>query len=424
LQDRRCLVRRWIVAALCWVVALALLWREPPFLEQLDNTRLFPLVLLCLGAFFVERQMLSLGPAGTFSPAPMLIYVVVLVFGPWAILPIVILLLRRWKIPSSKLFNSAQYIIHAASARIVFYSVAGLAPGSLPYLLLAHALAICTFIAVNMGLVTLIKVVSGEGSAGMLWTTYYLPIIPIYFDNLVHGAISAMAIQFMGHIGAAFAIYMAYSKLTVQANVVGGVLGRALSAESLIQTIDAKDSYTMEHSRRVARYAQTVAQRMHLSAARVSDITVAARLHDIGKIAIPDAVLKKTGPLTRHEYLLIQEHPLKSEQILAVNSQLARIAQIVAQHHERFDGKGYPRGLKGDDICLEARIIACVDAYDAMTTDRPYRAVLSKAEAIEELRQNSGSQFDPRVVEVLLKYLEAPPEARKATALSPFVSRD
>lgn len=398
-------MRRTLVVAGCLILAVACLVIEPwPQLNN-DPAAVLSLVALWIAAYYLETRTISLGPAGTFSPAPMLMYVLVLVFGPWAAVPTVLLLLRQWKSTSSRLFNAAQYLIHATAARLAFVLVLGLSRGSLLVQVLAHAAAIVAFIASNLLLVTLLKVASGQAPAAVLWNTYYRPILPIYIDNMVHGAICMLLIGAIGWAGVAATIFLAYSKLLVQVRVVGGAIGKALTAESLISAIDVRDSYTKNHSERVAKYANGIAQAMRLSPGLISDIDVAARLHDIGKIATPDSVLQKIGPLTAEEMAVVREHPEKSQQILAVNSQLSRIAEIAGQHHERFDGRGYPLGLKGNNICLEARIIACADAFDAMTTDRPYRQALSVSEAISELRQNSGTQFDPQVVDALLRHL-------------------
>lgn len=407
LSKRDYSARRWAVAIGVAILAAGALWRDLPSSGPISLGWLATFFLLALAAAHMEMERVSLGPAGSFSPAPMLLYVLVLTFGPWALIPTVIWSVSSWKGVSGKIFNLSQRIVYASTGKLVFVAFSAWGQGHWLRVVFAHAMAISAFIIVNLTLVSLMKIASGEGTWPVLWHTYYAPIIPTYFDNLIQGSICMLVIDYMGWIGGVFAVYLAYSKLMVQASVVGGAIGKALSAESLIEAIDAKDSYTKDHSARVSRHAQAIAHQLHLPAATVSDIVVASKLHDIGKIATPDVVLQKAGPLSDEEFQLVQEHPLKSQQILAANPQLSRIAVIVSQHHERYDGRGYPQGLKRDAICLEARIIACADAFDAMTTDRPYRKALNVAAAILELRTHRGTQFDPEVVNALLTHLGA-----------------
>ncbi len=172
--------------------------------------------------------------------------------------------------------------------------------------------------------------------------------------------------------------------------------------EALSQTVEAKDEYTGEHINRVQEYAEEVGKRLNLSRERLHQLGYASRLHDIGKVRIPDSILGKPGDLTDKEWKEMRKHPEIGAEIVSKVPRLERAAKIIAQHQEKYDGTGYPKGLKGEDITLEARIIAVVDAWDAMQTDRPYRDAIPKSKAISELKENSGSQFDPKVVETFL----------------------
>ena len=133
-------------------------------------------------------------------------------------------------------------------------------------------------------------------------------------------------------------------------------------------------------------------------------------LNDIGKIGVPDAVLNKPGLLNEEEWEVMRRHPVTGAKILSGISGFERVADAVDKHHERFDGKGYPRGIAGEEIPVEARIISVVDAFDAMTNDRPYRGAMGREEALEELARESGKQFDPTVVGVLRGLLRGPAE--------------
>jgi putative nucleotidyltransferase with HDIG domain len=174
---------------------------------------------------------------------------------------------------------------------------------------------------------------------------------------------------------------------------------RALAV--LLSTVDDYDTYTGGHSNRVARYAGHIARLLGLSYATVDLVRRAAFVHDIGKILIPDSIVQKRGPLTPEERDVIRMHPELGARMLARRPQTRDLSTIVLHHHERWDGDGYPHGLKEHDIPIESRIIFVADAFDAMTTERPYGRVLSPQEASAELRRCSGHDFDPQVVRAM-----------------------
>jgi len=166
--------------------------------------------------------------------------------------------------------------------------------------------------------------------------------------------------------------------------------------------IDAKDAYTRGHSARVAAYAAEIARRMGMSADEVQDLYYITLMHDCGKIGIPDTVLKKPGKLTPEEYEIIKSHTTLGDSILVNFTAIPGIRDGAHYHHERYDGKGYPAGLSGEDIPLRARIICVADSYDAMSTNRCYRSHLSREEILRELHENAGGQFDPAVVKYMV----------------------
>ena len=171
----------------------------------------------------------------------------------------------------------------------------------------------------------------------------------------------------------------------------------------LCSALDMRDSATEGHSQRVAHLATLVARQLGLPPEEVKKIEQAAILHDIGKIGVADAVLSKPGALTEEEWTEMRRHPQLGFAILEDIDSLREPASIVYAHHERHDGSGYPRGLKGEQIPIGARIFAVVDSYDAMTTHRPYRRARPHPEAIEEIMRHSGSQFDPAAVRAFLE---------------------
>jgi HD-GYP domain-containing protein (c-di-GMP phosphodiesterase class II) len=175
--------------------------------------------------------------------------------------------------------------------------------------------------------------------------------------------------------------------------------------EALAAALIERDRYTGDHSNAVIEMSAAVARYLGLRDAEVERIRSAARLHDIGKVAIPDEILHKPGPLSEEEWRLMREHPVIGERILSVLPGMSGVARIVRHEHERWDGDGYPDGLVAEQIPLGSRIIIAADTYHAITSDRPYRAARSHGDALEELTRCAGTQFDPSVTAALIGYL-------------------
>ncbi len=172
---------------------------------------------------------------------------------------------------------------------------------------------------------------------------------------------------------------------------------------ALTNAIDAKDEYTNGHSRRVAEYSEMLGRKMNLSVQRLEELKTAALLHDVGKIGISDSILLKPGKLDEFEYQMIKNHPMIGANIIDGIEFLEKAKLYVSQHHEFYNGKGYPNGLKGEDMPLESRILSVADAFDAMTTNRSYRKAFSEEKAIAILEEESGKQFSPEVVETMVE---------------------
>ncbi len=175
---------------------------------------------------------------------------------------------------------------------------------------------------------------------------------------------------------------------------------------ALARALEAKDRYTRSHSENVIRYTVAIAEEINLSVPQIEIIRQACQLHDLGKIGIHDYILSKSGRLSPDEWDEIKLHSLRGAQILQPIGFLTEVADLVKQHHERYDGKGYPSKLRGEDIQLGARIMAVADAFDAMISERPYRKALTLSQAISELKANSGTQFDPVIIKAFLRVLE------------------
>ena len=173
----------------------------------------------------------------------------------------------------------------------------------------------------------------------------------------------------------------------------------------LAKLIEMRDSYTAGHSEKVSMWSEIVARKLGLSREEQEKIKLAARLHDIGKISIPDGILNKPAPLTEEEYAEIKKHAALGAGILSNIESLKEVSKIIRHHHEWYNGEGYPDGLTGEEIPLGSRIISVADAYQAMTSDRPYRKAFSKEKAIAELERGAGSQFDPKIVRIFIGIL-------------------
>ena len=169
-------------------------------------------------------------------------------------------------------------------------------------------------------------------------------------------------------------------------------------ADVLARVIDMRDTYTGRHSGQVSVLARRVGERLGMSDDEVDLLVYAARLHDVGKLAVPDSILQKPGPLDEFEWAVMRRHPEWGAQMVAGVPGLERLSELVGAHHERWDGDGYPSGTAGEEIPLASRVIAACDAFEAMVSHRPYRAPLDAHEAMDELKAGAGSQFDPMVV--------------------------
>ncbi len=175
--------------------------------------------------------------------------------------------------------------------------------------------------------------------------------------------------------------------------------------QTIARMIDAKDSYTHEHADRARKYANLIARKLNLPAEMVKHVEYAALMHDIGKIGIEESILRKPGKLTIEEISIIRKHPSIGNKIISPVTFLNPVAPMILYHQEWYNGQGYPEGLKKEEIPLGARIVAVIDAYDAMCSERPYRKAMSKDYAINELKRGAGIQFDPKVVDKFIEIL-------------------
>lgn len=176
--------------------------------------------------------------------------------------------------------------------------------------------------------------------------------------------------------------------------------------KTLSAALDARDHYTVDHSKRISESCRLISKKLNLSGREKENIAMAALLHDIGKIGISDGILAKPSGLTPEEFDKVKQHPLISEKILEPIEALKGTLRIIRHHHERYDGKGYPDGLRGRKIPAGARILAVCDSYDAMISERPYRGAMSIKKALAELSKHSGTQFDPQVAKTMISLIK------------------
>ena len=258
--------------------------------------------------------------------------------------------------------------------------------------------AVCLSTFVNTVIIAVYLAITSHRSIFRIWTS-----------NLLWSVLSIIIVGMIGIL--ITTVYAAYSWFFVVLFFLPFLLARYVfilykdlqhnylqTVKSLASAIEAKDEYTIGHSKRVEAYCCITADEMHLSEKRTEALRYAALLHDIGKIGIDEQILNKTHNLTESEWNEVKQHPEKGAHIIEDIDFLSKSVDIIKSHHERYDGRGYPNGLDGKSLSVESMILSVADAYDAMTSNRPYRKTLSHEEALAELYRGSGRQFSPEVV--------------------------
>jgi putative nucleotidyltransferase with HDIG domain len=314
------------------------------------------------------------------------------------------------KIPlTSVLFNRAQLALAAGSSGLVFTALGG-EPGHFgsASVIIPMFLGGGTYFLVNIILVSLFVAMKKEQSPWQIWimnlqwvTPHYLALMPLAF-------LIAVSYRTLGMFGlVAFFLPLLVARYSFQRFM--DMRETFLDTiTSLAKALEAKDPHTKGHADRVSKVAVELARQLDWSEQDVELIEYVGLLHDIGKIGIEDSVLKKPGKFTEDEYVQMKEHARIGARILDGIKLLGKGAQWVEHHHEWYNGRGYPDGLKGEEIPLGARILAVADAFDAMISDRPYKQSCTIEEAREELRRFAGTQFDPEVVEAFLEISTRP----------------
>lgn len=307
------------------------------------------------------------------------------------------------------LFNRAQLAICAGIAGLVYVGLGGV-PGSIQLpqgiipMIASSAVYMLLNISIMVGVMALAQGISplGMWMVNFRWLTMnYLMLAPL-------GVLISNVYLNIGLIGVlAFMLPLFLARHSFQRYIdMQDVYLSTVTA--LATSIDAKDPYTKGHSDRVNQYTLKMARQLKLPEDQLDMLQYMSLLHDIGKIGIKDSVLNKPGKLTEEEFDEIKKHPEVGYRIISEIKYLSKSAEVVRHHHERYNGMGYPSGLIGEKIPLGSRIISVADAYDAMTTERPYKKAMTHEEALLELNRCSGTQFDPRVVKAFIEVFGGP----------------
>ena len=340
------------------------------------------------------------------------------------------------------LFNFGQLTIATYVASTIYRAVGGeVPPGAIVPTMIAVAVSASGYFLVNS---TLTATVISLTSPNSFWTTWrqnfsWMPLN--YIATAVNGAALALAYQTLGAVGAlvfvlplgiawySFKLYMIKSSELRERNRELVLMNESLQRTTsrleeshvsligaLLGSLAAKDRGTRGHSAATMFHALAVARTLGLGPDEMAAVQLGALFHDIGKIGVPDHILKKPASLTEEEWAEMKTHPIIGANLLGEVPNLERIRPIVLAHHERYDGTGYPLGLKGAQIPLAAQIIACADSYEAMISTRPYRIARSREEALAELQRVRGTQLNPVVVDAFVAHLRSLPEEQRDEA--------
>ena len=319
---------------------------------------------------------------------------------------------KRRRRPIDLLFNTSQMILTAAAAAIIYRGVlttGGLADGAGAFVA-AIAAAAAMYVTTTTLVVIAVAMMSRRSpvqvwleAAAVDWKLTAAMYVSGYLLALVSAAHPWLALVMLAPLaGLQLAMKRA---VQMRDQTIAAV-------ESMADVVDSRDPYTGRHSRSVAEHSVRIARQMHLHESEVELIRLAARVHDLGKIAVPDEVLNKQGRLTEEEFAIMKRHPVTGAEILSKFPEYRKGRELVLAHHERVDGRGYPRGLVRDQIPLGARVIAVADSWDAMTSDRPYRHAMDQYVAMAELLRGRGIQWDTVVVDAFAATMPdlVPPE--------------
>ncbi len=399
------------IGSLMGLAILLFVYLKPSFILTPDKYLVFVFFLIL--SVFSEFIPVELPKGGHMTIGFPLDFVLILVYGPASAMLVAVLGLVIYEIIKGKsswykaVFDSSQYALSAGIAGLVYQYSGGII-GFQNFFKFIFPATLCalTYCSMNLILVTMVISLYQESRFTAVWRTNFQEILPTYLAEAPIGFLMAIIYVQVGAVGIllfflplllarrSFELYTKMHKVYLDTI-------RALAA-----AIDAKDLYTKGHSERVAETSVALAQELNLPGREIENIEYTALLHDIGKIGIADSILGKDSSLTDKEFDKIKKHTVMGAKIIEPVDFLKNSYEAIYHHHEKYNGAGYPDGLKEKDIPLSARIIAVADAYDAMGSDRPYRKKLSKDKILNELKDQSSKQFDPEIVKALISVLD------------------
>lgn len=362
-----------------------------------------PAVLILLTSRFPVR----IGPSAKISIDAALIFAMILLFPPPVVMIVTAVAVAAGDLWQRRhgynvAFNVGQHLIMTGAAGLLLH-VFGQGFALTVQNAVAIVMAALVFMVINLSLVAAVVAVRTrvpvQQSLFAIWKATWLQYTMLMMLGVLVAAFYEFAPLALGLVFIPLAlIHRSYEYQVALQEQTRKTL------EFLADTIDNRDAYTFAHSQRVAEYAEAIASRLGLSAEEKETIVLGARIHDIGKIGTRVEALLKKSSLTEEEWLEIRNHPVVGAKIIGGLIVYREVQDLILLHHRWYDGRGYPDDvrLSGDQIPIGARIVAVADAFDAMTSDRPYRKAMSVREAVSQLLSNSGSQFDPTVVEVFV----------------------
>lgn len=396
------------VLAVIVVGTAVLLVVSPNWLQHTDLLGVFLFSVAAVGA---ELSPVAFPDYGIISVAPAFYLAGVLLFplgvAVWigSLASLIADVVTRRKFYKAA-FNAAQYAICIGGSAAVFHAAKTTTSG-IDLLLDAPALVALTVVyyILNVTAVCVAYGLTAKRSPFTVWRIHMRNVAFLYFASAAIGILIA-TVYLLKPAGIILMILPVMIIHYAMRSYTGLRIETRETLELLADLIDQRDVYTYQHSQRVAQYAQETALRLELGEDQVEQIVQAARIHDLGKIGVDNSVLLKPGRLGEKEWDVIRRHPEAGADAASRLRLYQKGADLVRYHHEHYDGTGYPGGLVGERIPLGARVIAVADAFDAMTSDRPYRQAMSFAQAMAELKRCRGTQFDPAVVDALVSWIE------------------
>ncbi|HDN84619.1 MAG TPA: HD-GYP domain-containing protein [Candidatus Aerophobetes bacterium] len=390
-------------------IALLIFWSWGGTLNwEMEKGFIFWMVLILIA----ESFSVSLPYGGSVTLGFPVIYATLLTQGPivgvWVAACGSLTELKKGKRTDVRrmLFDLGESVISTSGAWLVYTYTGGIIIKNVSSAhIIPIGLAALVFFAINSFTVSTILALQKGTSIIDMWSNNFRWVTPNYLAQTPLGFLMAVIyrqISWWAVIFVMLPLFIAYWAYRLHIEMEREHIS---IIQALATAVEARDPYTEKHSRRMAEYAVATARELGLSIYESERIRYATILHDIGKIGVSDRILSKNGPLTREEWEEIKKHSVIGAEILTQINSFSETSKLVYHHHERYNGTGYPNGLKGEEIPIGSRIIAVVDAYDAMVSRRPYREAMSKEEAIAELKKNAGKQFDKKVVEAFLRVI-------------------